>query len=186
MLHGDLEEVYEECLKKLGKMDELKEQLWTAFQQNMSGRSLRRCLKLHPNFEDIEAEEKALGIAEAFSDTDAAISFLVDWPAQERMARIVIARADELDGNSYQTLTTAAAALEGRNPLAAILMRRAMDQDTLDGARFQRLRHEARHIAACQSCDPRLGAASSTAIAAANTVRTTIKRFCASMASTRR
>ena len=153
MLHDDLEEVYEECLEKLGKMDELKEHLWNAFQQNLSGRSLRRYLKLLPDFEDIEAEEKALGIAEAFSDTDAAISFLVDWPAHERLARVVIARAEELDGNSYHTLTTAAAALEARYPLAATLMRRAMVQDTLDGGRSKRYRHAARHIAECQACD---------------------------------
>ncbi|MBM3606177.1 MAG: hypothetical protein FJX25_16065 [Alphaproteobacteria bacterium] len=155
MLHDDLDEVYQECLEKLGKMDELKEHLWNAFQQNLSGHSLRRYLKLLPDFEDIEAEEKALGIAEAFSDTDtdAAISFLVNWPAHERVARVVLARADELDGNYYQTLTTAAAALEARYPLAATLMRRAMVQDTLDAGRSKRYRYAARHLAECQSCD---------------------------------
>lgn len=153
MLHDGLDEVYEECLEKLGKTAELKDHLWNTFQQNLSGRSLRRYLKLLPDFEDIDAEEKALGIAEAFSDTDVAIGFLVGWPAHERAARVVLARADELDGNSYHTLTSAAAALEARYPLAAILMRRAMIQDTLDAGRSKRYRHAARHLAECQSCD---------------------------------
>nr|WP_111298337.1 DUF6880 family protein [Paracoccus saliphilus] len=153
MLHDDLDEVYEECLDKLGKMDELKDHLWSTFQQNLSGRSLRRYLKLLPDFEDFEAEEKALGIAEAFSDTGTAISFLVGWPAHERAARVVLARAEDLDGNSYHTLTAAAAALEVRYPLAATLMRRAMVQDTLDAGRSKRYQYAARHLAECQACD---------------------------------
>jgi hypothetical protein len=43
----------------------------------------------------------------------------------------VISRADDLDGNSYPTLTTASDAMEAEHPLAATLMRRAMIRDTL-------------------------------------------------------
>ena len=64
-----------------------------------------------------------------------------------------MARADELDGNSYHTLTTAADALEAEHPLAATLMRRAMIEDSLNGAKSKRYRHAARHLAECQSCD---------------------------------
>lgn len=42
----------------------------------------------------------------------AAIGFLVDWPPHARAARAVVARAEDLDGSAYQTLTTAADALE--------------------------------------------------------------------------
>ena len=131
MFHHGLDEVYEECLETQGKMEELKAHLWDRFEQTLSASSLRRYLKLLPDFDDIEAEEKALDIAEAYPHPGAAISFLVDWPAHDRAARVVISRADELDGNSYHTLTTAADALEAEHPLAATLMRRAMIGDTL-------------------------------------------------------
>lgn len=151
MVQGDLDEVYEECLEKLGKHDQLKTHLWDRFEQSLSARSLRKYLKLLPDFDDIEAEEKALGIAEGHSHLGAAISFLVGWPSHERAARVVMARADQLDGNAYHLLSTAAEALEAKHPLAATLMRRTMIEDTLDGGKAKRYRHAARHLAECQS-----------------------------------
>lgn len=149
----DLDEVYEECLNKQGKTEELKTHLWSTFEQTLSAPCLRKYLKLLADFDDIEAEEAALDFSEAHPHLGAAISFLVDWPSHDRVARVVMARADDLDGNSYHTLTTAADALEAEHPLAATLMRRAMVQDTLDGGKSKRYRHAARHLAECQSCD---------------------------------
>lgn len=154
MFQGELDEVYEECLEKLGKLDQLKTHLWDRFEQFLSARSLRKYLKLLPDFDDIEAEEKALDIAESHSHLGAAISFLVGWPSHDRAARIVTARADQLDGNAYHLLSTAADALEANHPLAATLMRRAMIEDSLDGGKAKRYRHAARHLAECQSCEP--------------------------------
>lgn len=68
--------------------------------------------------------------------------------------RVVTARADELDGNAYHMLSTAADALQARYPLAATLMRRAMIQDSLDGGKAKRYRYAARHLAECQSSEP--------------------------------
>lgn len=149
----EVDAVYEECLEKQGKVDELKKHLWETFGQILSASSLRKYLKFMPDFEDMEAEEKALNIAESHPHLDAAISFLVDWPAHDRTARVVISRADDLDGNSYHTLTNAAKTLEAGHPLAATLMRRAMIRDTLDGAKSKRYRYAARHLAGCQSSD---------------------------------
>ena len=154
MFQGELDEVYEECLEKLGKLDQLKTHLWDRFEQFLSARSLRKYLKLLPDFDDIEAEEKALDIAESHSHLGAAISFLVGWPSHDRAARIVTARADQLDGNAYHLLSTAADALEANHPLAATLMRRAMIEDSLDGAKATRYRHAARHLAECRSSHP--------------------------------
>jgi hypothetical protein len=150
----ELDEVYEDCLERLGKTEDLKRHLWESFVQTLSARSLRKYLKLLPDFDDMEAEEKALDHAEAYPHLGAAISFLIDWPSHDRAARVVLARAGELNGDSYHILTTAADALEHRHPLAATLMRRAMVQDTLDGGKSKRYRYAARHLAECQSSDP--------------------------------
>jgi hypothetical protein len=156
MLRYDLDDVYEACLERLGKIDDLKRHLWETFAQTLSEGSLRKYLKLLPDFDDIEAEEKALDLAEGYSHLGAAISFLIDWPSHERAARVVLARAGELNGDAYDTLTTAADALEARHPLAATLMRRAMIQDALAGGKSKRYRYAARHLAECQSCDPNI------------------------------
>ena len=153
VFHYNLDKVYEECLEKKGKVEELKTHLWHRFEQTLSASSLRKYLTLLPDFDDIEAEETALDFAETYPRLEAAVSFLVGWPTHERAARVVMARADELDGNSYHSLSTAADTLEADYPLAATLMRRAMVHDTLDGAKSKRYRHAARHLAECQSCD---------------------------------
>ncbi|QDA36266.1 hypothetical protein E4191_19325 (plasmid) [Paracoccus liaowanqingii] len=153
MSGDDLNKVYEECLEKLGKVVALKDHLWNAFRQNLSKRSLRKYLKLLPDFEDIDAERTALDFAETFPFIELAISFLIEWPAHERAAKVVLTRANDLDGNSYHILTTGAAALEPQYPLAATMMRRIMVQDTLDGGKSKRYRYAARHLAECQSCD---------------------------------
>lgn len=154
MFRYDLDEVYEECLEKLGRHDELRKHLWDTFEQVLSERSLRKYLKSLPDFDDVEAEEKALEFAETYPHLGAAIGFLVGWPSHERAARIVILRAQELDGNAYHLLSTAADALEAGYPLTATLMRRAMIQDSLDGGKAKRYRYAARHLAECRSCAP--------------------------------
>lgn len=153
VFHYELDKVYEECLEKQGKVEDLKVHLWHRFEQSLSASSFRSYLNLLPDFDDIEAEETALDFAETHPRLEAAIGFLVDWPAHARAARVVMARTDELDGNSYHTLTTAADALEAEHPLAATLMRRAMIEDSLNGAKSKRYRHAARHLEECQSCD---------------------------------
>jgi hypothetical protein len=63
----------------------------------------------------------------------------------------VLARASEIDGNLYHLLDPAARLIEGKHPLAATLLRRAMIEDTLDGAKSTRYKHAARHLLECRS-----------------------------------
>lgn len=157
VFNEQLDEVYEDCLERLGKLGDLKEHLWTTFEHSLSARALRKYLKLLPDFDDIEAEEKALNIVESFPRLGAAISFLIDWPAHDRVARLVLARQSDLDGNSYDTLTHGADALDARHPLAATIMRRAMIEDTLNGAKSKRYHYAVRHLAECQASDLEIG-----------------------------
>ncbi|TPE47307.1 DUF6880 family protein [Amaricoccus solimangrovi] len=148
-----LDQILEECLERQGRTEELKRHLWLGFERTLGESSLRKYLRLLPDFEDIEAEERALGFAETFPHLGAAIALLINWPAYDRAAHMVMSRFNELDGNAYYTLTPAAAALDTRHPLAASLTRRAMIEDTLDGAKSKRYRHAARHLAECQAND---------------------------------
>ena len=149
----DLDLVYVECLERQGRTADLIEHLWLSFTETLDADSLRKLLKSLPDFEDVEAEEKALDHVEVFPDLETAIDFLVSWPALACAARMVLARSDELNGNRYETLTPAADALSDKHPLAAVLLRRAMISDALDGGKSTRYRHAARHLAECRSSD---------------------------------
>ena len=149
-----LDDVYEECLEKLGKTGELKQHLINLFEDTLSERSLQKYIKMLPDFEDIETEEWALSYAETYSSLTTAICFLVEWPDHERAAKTILARAEELNGDNYYRLTEVGDVLEEKHPLAATMARRAMITDTLDGKKSKRYKYAARHLAECAACTP--------------------------------
>jgi hypothetical protein len=148
------EETYIEALETTGKKDEAQRLRWAAFEQRLSVGQLRAYLKRLPDFEDVEAEERAMKHALGFRSFSAALGFLTEWPDQARAAQLVLARASEIDGNLYYLLGPAARLIEGKHPLAATLLRRAMIEDTLEGAKSTRYKHAARHLLECQSLAP--------------------------------
>jgi hypothetical protein len=81
----------------------------------------------------------------------AALDFLQAWPDQARAAQLVLTRTSEINGNLYYQLDPAAQLIEGKHPLAAALLRRAMIEDTLNGAKSSRYKHAARHVRECSS-----------------------------------
>ena len=66
-------------------------------------------------------------------------------------------RTEELDGDQYWLLTSAADALEQRHPLAATLVLRAMIDLSLDAAKYKRYGHAARHLQTCEHLSRRIG-----------------------------
>ena len=133
----------------LGRNDEAQAARWSCFTRALSDDHLRAYLKRLPDFDDVEAEERALDHAERCGDLLQALAFLISWPAVERAARLVIRRAGELDGNYYEVLSPAADVLAAKYPLAATLVLRAMIAFTLTKARSSRYRHAARHFMEC-------------------------------------
>jgi hypothetical protein len=140
-----------DVLDALGRGDEAQAARLSCFERSLSARHLRAYLKRLPDFDDVEAEERALSDAERFKEVSQSLCFLLNWPSLERAARIVIQRAGELDGDHYEILTPAADALAGKYPLAATLVLRAMIDFSLTRARSSRYRHAARHLAECAS-----------------------------------
>ena len=81
-----------------------------------------------------------------FRSFSTALHFLHTWPEHRYAARLVLARQAEINGNLYFLLDPAARWLEVVHPLAATLLRRAMIEDTLGGAKSKRYRHAVRHL----------------------------------------
>jgi hypothetical protein len=140
-----------DVLEALGRGDEAQAARWSCFERFLSAPHLRAHLKRLPDFDDLEAEERALDHAERAESLLQALSFLISWPALERAAKLVIQRAAELDGDHYEILSPAADALAGKHPLAATLVLRAMIDFSLTQSRSSRYRHAARHLMACAS-----------------------------------
>ena len=146
----DWERVRIEVLDALGRSSQAQGERWELFERGLDAGYLRAYLKRLPDFEAIEAEERALSFASRFASLHQALAFLIDWPAHDRAAGLIMARTDELDGDLYWLLTPAAEALEQRHPLAATLVLRAMTDLSLDAAKYKRYGHAARHLQTCE------------------------------------
>lgn len=147
----DWEDARIAVLEALGRKDEAQTVRWACFAGYLSIGQLRTYLKRLPDFDDVEAERRAMDLAASFRSVHHALHFLVEWPDLECAARLVTTRAKELDGDFYQVLSPAADALSGRYPLAATRLLRLMIDHTLDQAKSSRYKHAARHLLECQS-----------------------------------
>lgn len=136
-------------LDALGQSEEAQLVRWASFERSLNAENLRAYLKQLPDFDDVEAEDRALNYVLSYGDVHSALHFLITWPAIDRAAQLVITRFKEIDGNYYELLSPAADALEMKHPLASTLLHRAMIDFTLNKARAKRYRHAARHLARC-------------------------------------
>lgn len=153
----DWDQAWVAALLATGRHDEAQRFRWSRFEASLNAARLRAYLKALPDFEDVVAEQKALDHALGFRHFAAALNFLVEWPALRQTGRLVRERTTEIDGNLYFILGPAAETLAGKEPLAAVLLHRAMIEDTLAGAKATRYRHAARHLLACRALEAAIG-----------------------------
>jgi Family of unknown function (DUF6880) len=145
------EETRLDVMEALGRKDEAQAFRWQCFERALNSGHLRAYLKGLPDFEDLEAEERAMSYASGFPSVHQALAFLVSWPALDKAAALVTRRSGELDGDHYEILSPAADALAAKHPLAATLLLRAMIDFSLKEGRATRYRHAARHLLECAS-----------------------------------
>lgn len=151
-LDFDWEDARIAALEAVGRGDEAQAARWSVFERALSAPHLKAYLKRLDD--DLDAEEQALDQARHHPDVLQALAFLKNWPDPDRAARLVIERADEIDGDFYEILAPAAEALASRSPLAATLLLRAMIDFTLVNARSKRYKHAARHLEECARLAP--------------------------------
>ena len=133
-------------LNALGRQDAAHTLRFSLFERHLSAPHLKAYLKQLDDFDDVEAENAALAQVERHANVHAALAFLINWPALDRAARFVDTRIKEINGDLYELLDPAASALEGKHPLAAVLLRRRLIDFTLQKARSTRYRHAVRHV----------------------------------------
>ena len=124
-----------DLLEARGEGQAAQDARWRAFERDLSTEPLRAYLRRLTGFDDVVATDRALAYAATFKPFTRALAFLSSWPALPEAAYLVVNRAEDIDGAAVEVLEPAARALEGRYPLAATLLLRAM---VLDVARYGR------------------------------------------------
>ena len=150
------DDAYISTLTVLGRHNSAQAHRWLCFENRLSIDHLHAFLKGLPDFEDVEAEDRARACALTYPDVLQALHFCLKWSDLSTAAQLVEARADELDGDHYEFLTTAADALRERHPLAATLLWRAMINFALVEGRTSRFRDAASHINDCDTVAPKV------------------------------
>ncbi|MEL6523708.1 MAG: DUF6880 family protein [Pseudomonadota bacterium] len=143
------DDAYIATLVALDRPDEAQAHHWLCFENRLSVGHLRAFLKNLPDFEDVDAEDRARSYALTYPDVLSALQFCITWKDLPTAAQLVQARCDEIDGNHYELLTPAAEALRERYPLAATLLWRAMIDFALTEGRSSRYGHAAQHLNDC-------------------------------------
>ena len=144
---------YIACLTAMGRIDDAQAYRWDRFTATLNQTHLRDYLKQLPDFEDVEAEDKAKKIVLGYPDFSTALDFCVNARDLLTAAQLIEARADEINGNHYELLTPVAETLRLRHPLAAVLLWRAMIDYALGQGRSSRYGHAADHLADCALLD---------------------------------
>ncbi len=119
---------------------------WRCFETVLPAELLRQYLKNLPDFDDIDALERALSVALKHNNHDAALQFFLDWPRPDLAARLIVAHHHYWDGGAYYSLPKIAGFLEHEYPLAATILYRALLDNILAGARSRAYSHGAKYL----------------------------------------
>ncbi|MFN3838641.1 MAG: DUF6880 family protein [Brevundimonas sp.] len=79
-----------------GRKDEAQDLRWRLFERDLSAPVLRAYLARLPDFDDVEALDRALAHAATYADVETALGFLMDWPAHREAAALVERRIREV------------------------------------------------------------------------------------------
>jgi hypothetical protein len=119
---------------------------WRCFEVNLSADILREYLKQLPDFEDIEAEQRAHAFVFEKGAPNAALQFFLDWPQYDLAAKLIVSHPHHWNGGHWHFLPKVAGLLEHDYPLAATIIYRALLDDILDRARSKAYGHGAKYL----------------------------------------
>lgn len=141
------------ALESLGRSDAAQAFRLSCFERQLSAPHLRDYLKRLPDFDDMEAEERALTYAAGFGNAVAALNFLINWNALPHAAALVVARQRALDGEHHEILIAAGERLADSFPLAAMALFRAVVDWVLRRAKSAQYAQAAQLFVECARLD---------------------------------
>jgi hypothetical protein len=78
-----------------GNRQDAQDLRWSLFERDLSAQVLRDYLSRLPDFDDVEALDRAFAHASTHPDFEAAMRLLMDWPAHREAAALVLSRPRE-------------------------------------------------------------------------------------------
>ena len=91
-------------LEALGDKPAAQALRWHCFEAVLSADILREYLKNLPDFEDIEAEERAHALALEKAEPEAALVFFLDWPRLDLAAKLIETQPHRWNGGDWHIL----------------------------------------------------------------------------------
>ena len=142
------------ALDALGRQADAQALRWAWFKTRLSVPHLRAYLRALPDFDDVEAEDRAMAHALSHPNRTLALGFLAAWPKLDAANQLVRAHVAGMDGGAYAVLRPAAEALAERYPAAATLLYRALTEDVLRRASSRQYPYAARDARAASALAP--------------------------------
>lgn len=137
-----------DILRDLGHLEDARRLRWSIFAETLAPALLRAHLKSLPDFDDIEAEERAFALALDHADPMAALRFFLAWRRQDLAARLIVQRRSAFSGKDWHVLPAIADQLQHEAPLAATILYRALLAEILAQARSKAYGHGAGYLSA--------------------------------------
>ncbi len=119
---------------------------WQCFETQLSADTLRDYLKNLPDFDDIDAEARAMQLGLSHPAPETALRFYLDWPRLDLAAQVVIQHHAHWDGGHWHSLPKVAETLEHEHPAAATILYRALLGDILKAARSKAYGHGVKYL----------------------------------------
>ena len=139
-------EIEARILEALGEKQAAQVLRLKCFETYLCADILRAYIKEFPDFEDIEAEEKAMAVALNHPNPQRALQLFLDWPRLDLAAQVVIRHHRSWDGSDWYSLPKVAGMLEHQYPLAATILYRALLDNILAKARSKAYGHGAKYL----------------------------------------
>lgn len=136
-----------QILSHLERESEAAALLWHGFEATLSTELLRAHIKMLPDFENADAEDRAIQVARDHPNSMAALAFLMAWPRPDEAATLIIAHEDRWDGGDWYALPDFADTLRHDHPVAATILYRKLLDSILARARSKAYGHAARYLA---------------------------------------
>lgn len=137
-------------LTDLGRPSDAQHLRWSVFAETLAPALLSAHLKALPDFDDIEAEERAFTIALNHADFMSALRFFLAWRRDDLAEKLIVQRRTEVSGKDWHLLPDIADQLQHEAPLAATILYRALLAEILAQARSKAYGHGAGYLAALE------------------------------------
>ena len=142
------------ALESTGRQEEAQALRWQSFERKLDAGMLRDYLKRLPDFEDFEAERRAMEHAHTHKSAAEALAFMVNWPDPDNAARLVRERWREFGATPPETLFGVADALGDRHPAESVGLVRIAVRAVLERGLARLFERAARALAACAMLQP--------------------------------